>query len=195
MKLIPACAVAVAACATGVIASPVLRLEVTPLAGSVVNPGVAATHSLRFLVTATSVQGVGAVSGFADMRVATTNLPSEASLSARVLSPFNTLAFSNGTVGDSIVGLSGAQQVLPPTMPIDPRLDLFVLTYSERSFIEREIDVTLSGRAGVFTSMFGQSTVPYPALDSVTFRISVVPGPAVVTLITFGLIRRRRAGR
>jgi hypothetical protein len=162
------------------------------MAGVVVNPGDPSTHLLRFVLAASDVRGVGAVSGFADIRVTTSNLFGEAFVSAQVLSPFNTLAFSNGTEGDSITGLSGAQRVMPPISPIDPRLDLFVLSYSERSFIEREVVVTVSGRAGVFTSLLGQSTAPYPSLDSFTFRIRVVPAPAVVAVLALGLIRRSR---
>lgn len=174
------------------LAQPFSLAADTPADGLTIDTGDPASFSLTFVVRATSIQGIGAVSGFESMLITTTNTPGQGSLAAEVLAPFDAVAPSNGTTGDQVSGVAGGQLGFPPEFPISFETGLFRVHYTETALVEREFFIDIGGLGGVFVSDDGTSTVPFQQLGSTRVRVRVVPDPASASLLLLAGLSRRR---
>jgi hypothetical protein len=151
--------------------------------------------SLQFSITvrATEIAGIGAVSGFSAVSIATNEVVPGGSLAATVLDPFRSAPFSNGTSGAAVAGLFGGQFVLPPSLPIQFASDLLSFSYTETAMTERAFQIRVSGRGGVFLTTAGSSLVPFETLGEAVIDVRVViPNPATAIPFLFVMNRSRR---
>jgi len=144
------------------------------------------THTVTITASAAGVAGIGAVSGFTDLRIVQDGAGDSGWFTIDILAPFDALSIGDGNAGPLIDGASGGQAAFPPAIPIDPRLDLFAFTFTDLALIERDITITITGRGGYFTTPEGQSLVPFVEFPAATITLSVVV-PAPGTLVCMGL--------